>query len=1043
MKPLKLTLSAFGPYANEVVVDFRKFGDNGIFLVTGDTGAGKTTIFDGVCYALFGRASGKERTVDMVRSDYASPETKTFVELEFLHNDIKYTVRREPAYMRPKKKGDGFTQEPASAVLTGPQSTCNGDANVTAEVVNIIGLDYERFKYIGMLAQGEFLRLLYANSNERADIFREIFGTEYFRKTEEILCTRKGTLKADLDRCYDGIKQYFGGIIADEDSKLRELAEEGNPNRITEIMSEIYASIAEDEKLVNSLYTEIEKKREEYTGIHTEYAAATEINNLFEEIAKVQDRLFALEKKKNDISALEKRISLAEDAIKKVRPAELLLEREREGARAAEKELEELRKSLEESKPRLEELSKELEKCKERLYRKNELASKIARIKEELPRYSGLLILGEEIEKLKLKDRTYETAENSLKTELEESKNRLAEVKESLESLGDIDVRIITNRNAMEKHRIRAEKYELVKSISDELAVVSTQYKELNSAYADKEKEFSDAEDIYKDGEIRFYRSQAGIIASKIKDGQPCPICGSYHHPELAKMPENAVSEEELREFKRIAEEKRAALQTVSNELHEKKTACAAMAQRLNDEAQKLFPTEKLTMELLLQLLEKEESESKKREQEFAKVQESYENDLRLKGSLSEEEKVLVKSVEELEKRLAEKSSERTETTMALKEKLASYENVQSFLSFPTKDEAEKEIATLEEECNIVDGIYKKAENDYLECKKFIDNGNAVILDNEKKKSNAEKACLEAEKKFEEALAASGFVNLVAYKEAAVSEEELAAMKAEVEQHKNDLTAETARHSQISAQIKGKKRTDTKELQETVEALEKEIKALEEKYQGVNVRYESNKNIRDALEKKVAEQRTIENAYNSISDLYKTAHGKLDGKQKISFEQYVQKAYFAQVLEHANTHMLNMTDRFILKQSDEVSDLRRNTGLDISVYDMVTKTSRPVKSVSGGEGFKASLALALGLSDVIRATSGGTKVETMFIDEGFGGLDETSLDQALDVICSLADGNRVVGIISHVSALKERIGNKIYVRNTKKGSCIEIHALQA
>ncbi len=1041
MKPLKLTLSAFGPYGGKVVVDFEKFGEGGVFLVTGDTGAGKTTIFDGVCYALFGRASGDTRTADMVRSDFADPSTPTFAELEFSHDGEKYTVRRSPRYMRPKKTGDGFTQEPGSAVLTGSHSTCNGDSNVTAEVESIIGLDYQRFKYIGMLAQGEFLKLLYADSSERSDIFRKIFGTTYFLSVQEILRSKKNTVNAELEKCTDGIKQYLGGISSDEESRLAELVSECDPNKITEIMGELYSRISEDEKTVASLKSELAKKREEHTAVYSEYKAATETNKLFEEIAKLQDRLFELEKKKNDYVQMEKKIRLGEDAQSKVRPSELLLEREKKNAENAVREIEELRKKLDESKPRLAELGQALEDSKKRLYRKNELMGKIARIKEELPRYNGLLILGEEIEKLRLKDSAYEKSENSVKKELEDTRNRLSEVKESLEALGDIDVRIIMSKNAIEKHRIRSERLEVVSKLSEDLSVISTQFKELQKEYNNIEKDYTDADAQFRDGEIRFYRSQAGIIASKMRDGQPCPICGSYHHPSPAKMPDNAVSEEELRKLREIADEKRNILHEASGNLSSMKSRCATLAQNLNDEAQKIFPDEALTMELLLRLLEKEKTEAEKREKEFEEAQESYEKDLRLKGSLSEEEKLLEKSLTEIEKRLADKSAERAETVSLLKEKTASYENVKSFISYPTLEEAQAEIDALEKECNEVDGIYKKAEEEYLECKTFIDNGNAVIADNEKKKADAEKSCEEAEKRFAEALATSGFVNLTAYREAFVSEEELNKMKKEVEDFKKELASETARHSQISEQIKGKTRTDTEELTEKLGALTTEVEKLEEKYQSLNVRFESNKKTRDSLENKIADQRRLEKEFGCISDLFRTANGEIKGKQKITFEQYVQKAYFSQILERANVHMLNMTDRFILVQREDSTDLRKNTGLDIDVYDTRTKTSRRVKSVSGGEGFKASLALALGLSDVIRATSGGTKVETMFIDEGFGGLDDESLDLALDVICSLADGNRFIGIISHVSALKERIPNKINVRSTKKGSEIEVSVL--
>lgn len=1036
MKLIKLTLSAFGPYADKAEIDFEKFGQKGLFLITGDTGAGKTTIFDGICYALFGKASGDNRTSDMIRSDFANNNTPTYAELVFSHKGETYTVRRNPSYTRKKKNQEGETTENANATLETKSYTCAGEKNVNAEIEAILGVDYKRFKYIGMLAQGEFLKLLHADSKERSEIFRKVFDTTYFQSFQTVLKSKTAEISYALEKNTDAVKQYCDGITPeDEESELSKLVAEKDVNKLTEIVALLSDLNDKDTVLRDEKKALFDAKREEMQKIHTEYSTAEETNKLFDEYENLRFKLAELGDKKDDMTEMSEKISRADKAIKNVKPKEEALLREKQLFDEATKALSELEIAAKDAAPRLEELEAELLRCQEEIPQRNAKLSRIEQIKRHLPRYENLILLGSQIEKLKAQDSIFEAAETAAREAGESAKAELTECEKELAEVSDAEVRFISSETKIQKLQARYEKIENMAVLTKEMLTYNNELKMLRKSYYTVEKNYNNALDIYTKAEFAFFRSQAGIMASELQDDKPCPVCGSYHHPNPAKMEEGAVSDEKLAELREERDRLFKRLQNAANLANEKSAAFEQTAQHLKSETDKYFPGVELTIDNLPELIRNEqkklEDEARELENEHKLIEEAKQK----RAELNEKIEELRAKAAESEKTLAEKVKERAETLNAVKERTASYDNVLSFLDYPTKEEALENIAVLERELDTMETALKDAETAYNECKILVENNSAVLKEAEERRTSAEESYNNALESYNKSVSENGFTSEEDYKSAVIEENILSDMKKELSAYNDEVTAQKARYEQIFNQTEGKERADVSELKEKNDALSKETEVIESEYIRVSSRLENNLKILEFIKDKYVQRNKLEKEYALICDISKTANGDLAGKQKITFEQYVQRTYFRKILDKANERLLKMSEnRYVLVQADEADNLRKQTGLDIDVYDNFSGKPRTVKSLSGGEGFKASLALALGLSDVIQSNSGGIHIESMFIDEGFGGLDAISLEQAIGVLNSLTQGDRLIGIISHVPDLKERIDKKIYVKKTMTSS---------
>ena len=913
MRPLKLTMSAFGPYASRTVVDFEKLGTGGLYLITGDTGAGKTTVFDAITFALYGEASGENRDASMLRSKYADPETPTEVELVFSYSGKQYTVRRNPDYERPARRGGGMTRQTADAELVFPDGrVVTKVREVTAAVREILGIDRNQFSQIAMIAQGDFLKLLFAETKDRQKIFREIFHTGYYETFQNRL---KDAVSAVDRSCADtrrSIEQDLRGTLADEDDVDAEELRKAKENRLP--MEEALALL---ERLVGKDAGILEQ-------------IGSELSSLDQQMGEVNAQLGRAEELERTGRALEK----AEGELRQ-RTAEL---------RTAEERLAEALKMLPEAE---------------------RLGTEAAALEAQFPDYDlrdkNLLDLQNAVKQLQTEKDALEG--NTLK--LEEHRRNMETLqgeRKTLESAGAQKEALLRRKDAVEGSG---------KQVSAILKAVASAEKlkdELVAAqrkYLRAEAELETAQKSYEEMHRAFLDEQAGVLAQTLQEGMPCPVCGSPLHPHPARLSASAPSETQLKQAERDANSCRKAAEKASSEASGIRGRVESTRQNLMQKAGEIWP--EFDPETLRMTAEKEREALLKEHSELSTA------------ISSEEERIQRKA--ELDLRIPQEEEERQrlqETLQACRERITALETQ-------------------------------------------VRHQNQLLEQTEKKlpypsRGDAEQACarLKAEQKR--------------------LRETLAKTEETQKEKKSACAALEGRVGQMREQLAAAEQLDRTALQETQEALRAQKDEISRRNTTVLLRLNANRTALRNIREKGAELAEAEKRLSWMRALSNTANGTISGKEKIMLETYVQMTFFDRIIARANTRFMVMSGgQYELIRRTEAENNRAQSGLELNVIDHYNSTERSVKTLSGGESFKASLSLALGLSDEIQSSSGGIRLDTMFVDEGFGSLDEESLRQAIQALSGLAESSRLVGIISHVSELKDRIDRQIVVTKEKSG----------
>lgn len=913
MRPIKLTMSAFGPYAGRTVLDLDKLGTGGLYLITGDTGAGKTTIFDAITFALYGEASGDNREPSMFRSKYASAETPTEVELVFSYAGKIYTVKRNPEYDRPKTRGDGFTTQKAEAELHFPDGrVITKQKDVDSAIRDIMGINRNQFMQISMIAQGDFLKLLLAPTEERKAIFRQIFKTQNYQAVQEKLKNAVGTLGRQCDATRSSIKQYVDGIVSDDSDPLSVDLAKAKRNEL---------SIEETQDLIEKLIDKDELSEKSLAG---------EKEKIDSQLAFVNGNIGKIEAKEN-----------------------------------AQKSIDDNKKQLSSEEEHYAGLKTKLDDEIKKAEQADKLADEKSKIEAELPRYDDVQTSEKEIAEQK-KKLSSKKQDHKLKSDEYEAGKKafesISEERKTLENAG-ANKQLLTSQLEKAEERNKA-----LTKLAKDLEKYSKKAKEIEKfqkEYKKASEKARKAKEEYEEKNKVFLDEQAGILAESLEEGKPCPVCGSLSHPSLAVKSEKALSETQLKAAKKAADD-------AQNDAQEKSRECAAAIAEKNEQKKNLdLQINELKLKATVDnandiitgalkdvstsissLNEALDSEGKKVERKEALDKEIPEKEEDLKDRK--------KFLEDLEKEITALETE----TRSKSEQL---EKSKKELSFDDKSGAEKRIKVLGETIAKMKGALKKAEEEYATSDKKIEALKTAIAELEKQLS--EKLDL-------------------------------------------DLDAENERKVELT------------ELQ----------KDLESKLQTIRTRLSTNRTAKTNIQTRVGDLVDIERQYSWMKALSNTANGSISGKEKIMLETYIQMTYFDRIIARANTRFMVMSGgQYELKRRKEAENNRSQSGLDLDVIDHYNGTERSVKSLSGGESFKASLSLALGLSDEIQSSAGGVKLDAMFVDEGFGSLDDESLDQAMKALSSLADGNRLVGIISHVAELKNRIDKQIVVKKEHSG----------
>lgn len=1046
MKPLKLTINAFGPYAGKEEIDFSLLKNNNLFLICGPTGAGKTTIFDAISFALFGEASGGSRTIDSLKSDHADKSETSYVTLEFMVKGKMYSITRYPTQKIEKTKKNGNIQvvEKKHSVefLLPDDRVISKTTEATKEVEKILGLNSNQFKQIVMLPQGEFKKLLEAESKDKEIIFRNIFGTEKFLKFQDKLKEKQLILKRKIEGDKQKREAYITKIDGNDNEELNLLIKEDNKDiwELIRLVKELIGADNEKEYLIKK---DIEKVNEEIFKIKEHEIKAKEINNKLQLKEKVQEELNYLEEKKEAMNerqeVLEKgRVALSLIHLERsINEAKKEIEANKLEIVNKEKELQSNTKDLKESKEHYEEC-KELEKGKDRLIEeKSKLNAIIGRFKD----YKQKEIL---INSLKQQLTSQEKVKDSIKLKLENVVNNIEFLRNRITENAKKELERVQYGNLLsEKQRQKAELMEVYRSIKKYIDL-RDEYNLLLEKFNIQENIYNQAKKNYDDGDILFRKGMAGILAMNLESGVKCPVCGSENHPEKALVPENVPTEEQLEKFKEDYEAQKVLYDKLMQALTIKNSE---IENQLNDTITEKVESVKEIITIKIEVNELKNFEAinsnvvergKAIAKEIEELVEKIKNiDVAIASKKEDEDSLVMflKNQESLQNISEEENNKYQNLLTESAKEMALLQEIKENLpkDMESEDEILIKIKESENKITMLEVNSKKALDVYTRMQNIVAENKEALLQKNNLLVKWNSILSEKDFEFKLAIEKSCFIDSNDYNKSKISEEELKIIEKEIQEFYQRLKSKKDQYLMLQEELKDKEHIDIDLIIKSLNEKENELRELNYKEKKIFSRLTSNKDTLKLIIKISDKIKEDESEYNVIGELSELANG--NNLERITFERYVLAAYFDDIIKAANRRLSKMTnERYALKRKAEKGKGTKQSGLELEIIDAYTGKERHVNTLSGGEGFKASLALALGLADVIQSYAGGVHIETMFVDEGFGSLDPESLDGAINALMDLKNLGRLVGIISHVDELRERIEARLEVSLGKSGS---------
>ena len=1001
MMPISLTLSAFGPYPDTITIDFESFQEDGLFLITGPTGSGKTMIFDAMIFALYGKTSGQIRQTDSLRCDHALNEIPTFVEFSFSLHQQNYTIKRNPKYYLEGKK---TPKQPSALLILPDGKMVEGIKEVNQKMISLLGVDDQQFKQICMIAQGEFTKLIMASSDEREKVLRELFHSETYQKLEEKL---KVHLKTYQDK-YDLLL-----------NKRKDLMQELQVEDHQEYLSKQTKLIASQQKEYDDLKKDLDQKKQQLQLYRLQNQRLIQLKDLKQQF---QD----LKKQENDYQKLNKTV----DTLKKAQETNYLyisyikqqkkLQTLKLNQEDFLKQLKKLEKDYQEKKVQANTLTvkqQTKEKLQNQIQETKQLINQIYQYQND---YQNLQTLKQQYRMLdeehKLFLKKKEKFENGLQRDQERIQSE-QQVQSKYELIKQQYVRL--NEQKVKVHQLS--------DYYDQILKLNENKSDLQEEYTVVEKQVDHEKMQYNQMEKLYFRKQAGIFALQLKENQPCPICGSLHHPHPAQIEKEDITKEKLDQQAKKVKQQEHRLQDILQKIllsNQKKEMLVKQTKQLSSE---LNIQEEISKEIFIKELDHLSKDEKRMKKEYLELQDELKYIQKLKKSVAlslkdmstyeSKELKQAQSLENIQVQIHQLSGK-------LDDSLRQYEIGEVNKNY---QQVQKEYRQLSLEIETIQQDYEKVKNKYLEIKTKISSLNQQII-------QEQEIYDELDNKYHTAL------------DAFINEEEFLNLKTQINQisilekkYQDYLISLKSLNKQIISlenEVKDSTYVDLSSLSETIKEVNQQLREKNDDLEKLKIDYSLKEKMIKDIQKINQQLEKDEDTYQRYLDLYNLASGK--NNARVSIERYVLATYFENMLIYANVIMKQLSQgRYQLLRKDDAGKGRSQQGLELDVFDQESGNIRSIKTLSGGESFKAALSLALGLSRMVQDYAGGIELNTLFIDEGFGSLDSQSLDQAMNCLMELHHENKLIGIISHVSDLKDRIERQLVVERKQKQSVIQ------
>ncbi|MCB8593341.1 SMC family ATPase [Faecalibacillus intestinalis] len=1002
MMPISLTLSAFGPYPDTITIDFESFQEDGLFLITGPTGSGKTMIFDAMIFALYGKTSGQIRQTDSLRCDHALNEIPTFVEFSFSLHQQNYTIKRNPKYYLEGKK---TPKQPSALLILPDGKMVEGIKEVNQKMISLLGVDDQQFKQICMIAQGEFTKLIMASSDEREKVLRELFHSETYQKLEEKL---KVHLKTYQDK-YDLLL-----------NKRKDLMQELQVEDHQEYLSKQTKLIASQQKEYDDLKKDLDQKKQQLQLYRLQNQRLIQLKDLKQQF---QD----LKKQENDYQKLNKTV----DTLKKAQETNYLyisyikqqkkLQTLKLNQEDFLKQLKKLEKDYQEKKVQADSLDykqQTKEKLQNQIQETKQLINQIYQYQND---YQNLQTLKQQYRMLdeehKLFLKKKEKFENGLQRDQERIQSE-QQVQSKYELIKQQYVRL--NEQKVKVHQLS--------DYYDQILKLNENKSDLQEEYTVVEKQVDHEKMQYNKMEKLYFRKQAGIFALQLKEDQPCPICGSLHHPHPAQIEKEDITKEKLDQQAKKVKQQEHRLQDILQKIllsNQKKEMLVKQTKQLSSE---LNIQEEISKEIFIKELDHLSKDEKRMKKEYLELQDELKYIQKLKKSVAlslkdmstyeSKELKQAQSLENIQVQIHQLSGK-------LNDSLRQYEIGEVNKNY---QQVQKEYRQLSLEIETIQQDYEKVKNKYLEIKTKISSLNQQII-------QEQEIYDELDNKYHTAL------------DAFINEEEFLNLKTQINQisilekkYQDYLISLKSLNEQIISlenEVKDSTYVDLSSLSETIKEVNQQLREKNDDLEKLKIDYSLKEKMIKDIQKINQQLEKDEDTYQRYLDLYNLASGK--NNARVSIERYVLATYFENMLIYANVIMKQLSQgRYQLLRKDDAGKGRSQQGLELDVFDQESGNIRSIKTLSGGESFKAALSLALGLSRMVQDYAGGIELNTLFIDEGFGSLDSQSLDQAMNCLMELHHENKLIGIISHVSDLKDRIERQLVVERKQKQSVIQM-----